>query len=38
MRKRTTKKENVFSWKDNKIKYQKKTGVVLTKQMINERK
>ena len=23
MRKRTTKKENVFSWKDNKIKYEK---------------
>ena len=38
MRKRTTKKENVFSWKDNRIKYQKKTGVVLTKQIINERK
>jgi hypothetical protein len=31
MRKRITKTESVFSWKDNKVKYNKATGVVLTK-------
>ena len=37
MRKRTTKKENVFSWKDNKITFVKKSAVIFTKQMVNEK-
>lgn len=37
MRKRKIKSELAFSWKDNKVKYEKKAGVVLTKQLERKR-